>query len=82
MPKAKAQNRKLKEFGDNVRRERVARQLTQEKLAEKCALNPRAIQKIEAGDINILITTVARLQAALGCPWNELLGPEVKRRAG
>ena len=82
MAKSKAEQRKLKEFGGNVRRARMVREFTQEKLAEKCSLNPRTIQKIERGDINILLTTVARIQAALGCSWGEILGPEGKRRRG
>ena len=64
----------LNAFGRNVRRIRMAREITQEKLAELVDLNIRTIQKIEAGDVNILLTTVLRLQKALGCPWNELLG--------
>ena len=80
MSKPQAEKRKLKEFGGNVRRARVAANLTQEKLAEKCSLNPRTIQKIEAGDIAILVFTLVRLQAALACNWGDLLGPEAKRR--
>lgn len=71
----------MKQLGDALRRARVARKLTQEKLAEKCSLNPRTIQKIEAGDIAILVSTLVRLQAALGCTWTNLLGPEAKRGA-
>ena len=47
--------------------------LTQEKLAELADLNIRTVQKIEAGDINILITTLLRLQQALKCEWESLL---------
>ncbi len=36
-------------------------------------LNLRTIQKIEAGRINTLITTVVRIQKALRCPWRKLL---------
>jgi transcriptional regulator with XRE-family HTH domain len=60
-------------FGANVRRERVGRGITQEKLAESVEINPRTVQKIEAGKINILLTTVLRIQKALGCPWNDLM---------
>jgi transcriptional regulator with XRE-family HTH domain len=63
----------LKAFGANVRRVRAGRNLTQEKLAELSELNIRTIQKIEAGQINVLVTTVIRIQKALGCPWNRLL---------
>ena len=64
----------LSTFGANLRRERMARQVTQEKLAELADLNIRTLQKIEAGQTNILITTAMRLQAALRCPWDSLLG--------
>jgi transcriptional regulator with XRE-family HTH domain len=60
--------------GDNVRRLRVARKLTQERLAELVGVNPRTIQKIEAGKLNVLATTLARLQVALKCDWDKLMG--------
>ncbi|MCX6967638.1 MAG: helix-turn-helix transcriptional regulator [Verrucomicrobia bacterium] len=60
-------------FGANLRRERTARELTQEKLAELADLNIRTVQKIEAGEINILITTACRIQKALGCAWERLM---------
>ena len=63
----------LNAFGANVRRERTARDMTQEKLAELVDLNIRPVQKIEAGAINVLVTTVLRLQKALGCPWSRLM---------
>ena len=70
-PKQTAQ---IKAFGRNVRRERMAKKTTQEKLAELVELNIRTVQKIEAGDVNILLTTVLRFQKALGCQWTDLLG--------
>ncbi len=62
----------LKRFGANVRRERVAKSLTQEKLAEKADLNIRTLQSIEAGGMNLLVTTAMRLQKALRSDWNSL----------
>ena len=56
-----------------MRRARVARGLTQEGLAELVGINPRTVQKIEAGKLSILVTTAIRLQQALGCPWEELM---------
>ncbi len=73
MPAARSIFPELVALGANVRRARVARGLTQEKLAESVGLNPRTVQKIEAGRLNILVTTLARLQQALGCPWEELM---------
>jgi transcriptional regulator with XRE-family HTH domain len=69
-PRIQAQ---LKKFGANVRRERTSRNITQDKLAEMVDLNIRTIQKIEAGSINVLITTAARLQKALDCAWTRLM---------
>jgi transcriptional regulator with XRE-family HTH domain len=50
------------------------RGLTQEKLAELTDLHHRSIQKIEAGEMTILVTTLHRLKDALKCPWEDLLG--------
>jgi transcriptional regulator with XRE-family HTH domain len=45
-------------------------------LAEAADLNPRTVQKIEAGQINILVTTLVRIQSALNCTGGELFGEE------
>lgn len=63
----------LRKFGANVRRLRTERQLTQERLAELVDLNPRTLQKIEAGETNLLVTTVLRIQRALECEWDDLM---------
>jgi transcriptional regulator with XRE-family HTH domain len=73
VPLSKVQRALLKQFGANVRRERAANGLTQERLAELVDLNIRTVQKIEAGDVNILLTTVIRIQKALGCSWTALM---------
>ena len=74
VPTRSAEARFIRTPGANLRRERTARGLTQERLAELADLNPRTVQKIEAGDIPILVTTLQRLRAALGCEWKRLLG--------
>lgn len=74
MPLDVKQTSQLKHFGDNVRRERMRREITQEALAEMVKLNIRTVQKIEAGRVNILLTTVMRFQTALKCSWESLLG--------
>lgn len=63
----------LRAVGENIRRERKAAGLTQERLAELADLAPRVVQKIEAGQIAILITTLKRLRSALGCSFDRLL---------
>jgi transcriptional regulator with XRE-family HTH domain len=75
VPSNKEIEAQLRQFGANLRRERMARNLTQEKLAELADLNIRTVQKIEAGQVNILITTLLRIQRGLGCAWQKLLGP-------
>lgn len=66
-------NDAIKRLGANVRRIRTARGLTQEKLAELTDLHHRSIQKIEGGEMTILVTTLCRLREALKCDWQELL---------
>ena len=51
----------------------MRRNVTQERLAELADLNIRTLQKIEAGETNILVTTAVRLRKALVCAWEELL---------
>ena len=74
MPRRSDKTRVLQTLGANLRRERMGRGLTQEQLAERANLNPRTVQKIEAGSITILVTTLVRLREALGCDWRRLLG--------
>jgi DNA-binding XRE family transcriptional regulator len=51
----------------------MARDFTQERLAELVDLNIRTVQKIEGGEINILLTTALRFQRVLKCPWDQLM---------
>ena len=74
MPLDRVETAQLKRFGANVRRTRMSRKLPQEKLAEAVNLNPRTLQKIEAGSVIILLTTVLRMQKALRCGWQDLPG--------
>ncbi len=76
MPISPGLQRELRSFGANLRRARMARELTQEKVAERADLNLRTLQRIEAGQTNILVTTAARLRKAIGCPWAELIPEE------
>ena len=48
--------------------------MTQAKLAERVDLELRTIQKFEAGEINIPLTTLYRVRRALSCSWEALLG--------
>jgi transcriptional regulator with XRE-family HTH domain len=63
----------LKKLGGNIRRERLGRDLTQQQLAELADLNIRNLQRIEAGEVDVLLTTALRLRKALGCSLDRLL---------
>lgn len=76
MPRTAAENVQLRKFGANLRRERNLKGLTQEQLAEKVNLNSRNLQKIEAGETNVLVTTLIRLRKALGFSGDKLLPNE------
>lgn len=63
----------LAALGQNVRRRREARELTQEKLAERAGLDPTYISGIERGLRNPGIKNVAKLAKALGFTTAELV---------
>jgi transcriptional regulator with XRE-family HTH domain len=69
MPK---RNGILTALGLNVRRQREAKTLTQEKLAELAGLDPTYISGIERGLRNPGIKNVAKLAKALGLTTAEL----------
>ena len=73
VPLSQQEQRELKKLGASVRRIRTAKGMTQERLAELSDLHLRSLQKIEAGDKNVLITTVQRIQRSLACEWNDLM---------
>jgi transcriptional regulator with XRE-family HTH domain len=65
---------RLEEFGKAVRRARVQQGMTQQQLADIVGIDIRNIQRIEAAEINPVMTTIAGLQKALRCSWEVLLG--------
>ena len=69
MPK---RNGILATLGLNVRRQREAKELTQENLAERASLDPTYISGIERGLRNPGIKNVAKLAKALGLTTSEL----------
>ncbi|SDU18318.1 Helix-turn-helix [Verrucomicrobium sp. GAS474] len=73
MPSTKPEKSDLAAFGSNVRRVRTRQKISQERLAELADLNIRTVQKIEAGDLNVLVTTVLRIQRALKSFPNDLV---------
>lgn len=69
MPK---RHRALTTFGSNVRKQREAKHLTQEALAEKADLDPTYISGIERGIRNPSVLSIVRLAHALESTLSEL----------
>ncbi|MBC2604093.1 helix-turn-helix domain-containing protein [Puniceicoccus vermicola] len=66
----------LDKLGENIRRERVAAKLTQEKLSELAGMDITNLQRIESGRYNTKVTTLIRLRKALHVDWEDLLPSE------
>ncbi|WP_158587699.1 helix-turn-helix domain-containing protein [Algoriphagus lacus] len=62
---------KQPELGKKISELRKAKGLTQEELVEKCNLNVRTIQRIEAGEVTPRSYTVKALFEALDYQWEE-----------
>ena len=76
MPRTTAENTQLRRLGANIRRERTVNGLTQEQLSEMVDLSSRNLRKIEAGETNVLTTTLIRIRRALGCSADKLIPRE------
>jgi len=63
------------EFGQNLRRLRLERKLTQEELAETAGVSPRYVALIEAGSRNPTLSVLLQLAVALDVPAYKLFKP-------
>ncbi|MCH2231325.1 MAG: helix-turn-helix transcriptional regulator [Crocinitomicaceae bacterium] len=59
-------------FGQNVRRLRLEKELTQEELADGAGISQVQIARIESGKISTSISTVVAIAKALGVGEGEL----------
>ncbi|TNC99664.1 MAG: subunit S of type I restriction-modification system [Gallionellaceae bacterium] len=70
-------------FAANMRRIRLERKLTQEKVAEAAGLHPNYISSVERGERNISICNIESIAFALGVSMGDLVAdllPQEKRR--
>lgn len=63
----------LERFGQNVRKARLARGWTQERLAHETGLASVQVSRIERGKREIRLRTFVKLMRALGVPSSDLL---------
>ena len=69
-------------FGAAVREVRVARRITQERLAELAGIHRTYVGDVERGLRNIGLVNVGRLADALGIGLADLMAATEQRRAG
>ena len=67
--------------GENVRKVRLKRGLTQERFAEKSGFSQQYLSSLENGRRNPSIVTVYELASALGVSHLELLKPARRRKS-
>lgn len=63
----------LKEFGKNLRKLRVEKDMTQEILSEEAGIGKNQVGLIERGEINVTISTIKKLAKKLGVHPKDLL---------
>ena len=63
----------LVKFGLHLAELRRRKAMTVQELALKSKLDPRQISRIEAGQVNLLFSTILALSRGLGIPPEELL---------
>lgn len=61
-------------FGRNIKRERLARDLTQEDLGQECDLHPTEIGRLERGVRDPRLSTIAKVARGLRLTPADLLG--------
>lgn len=63
----------LKFIGDNIKRIREAKGVSQQELASKCNYEKSNMSRLEAGKTNPTIYTLSTVALALGIPLHDLL---------
>jgi transcriptional regulator with XRE-family HTH domain len=62
-------------LGELVRKKRIEKSWTQERLSSKAGINTRFLQKIEAGDRTPSLITIFKLASALGMTPEKIIMP-------
>ena len=75
-PKDPATAEVLVRVGARIRAVRVAAGLTQERAADAAGIDSKRYQRLERGEVNATINTIARVASALGTTFWQLTAPE------
>lgn len=65
------------ELGKKISEIRKQKGLTQEELVEKCNINVRTIQRIEAGEVTPRSYTIKTILEVLGVDYNNIINPKI-----
>ena len=68
----------LKEFGNNIRLERLRIRYSQEKLAELAGIQQPHLGKIERGETDIRFSTLVSILKALNVPFEKVFDLKLK----
>jgi len=74
--------REAKALGLRLRRLREAEGWTLERMAERCDLDLKHLQKIESGQLNVTLVTLVRLSVGLREPIAALFGGAATKSKG
>ncbi|MFZ6681945.1 helix-turn-helix domain-containing protein [Undibacterium sp. Tian12W] len=77
MKKSKTQLSMREVFGQNLRRARRLKDISQEELALRSELSRTYVSEVERGIRNVSIDNMDILSQALGIPLSELVNPEM-----
>jgi len=71
-----------KQFGNAVRKRRMAANMSQEKLAERAGLHPTYVSMVERGARNATLDVAARIAKALKVELPKLIEEAQSKRVG
>ena len=78
---AKPRSAAHRAYGDALRRVRVGRGVSQERLAQLAGLDRTYVSGIERGERNPSLANLLKLADALGVPFSEIAAAAERRRA-
>ena len=74
---AAAAEEQARQIGLRIRSLREGRKLTGKELAERAGISPQSLYRIEHGRHDVVLTTLQRILAAMGCSLRDLAPEEV-----